>query len=105
MKVNAILINNYRIFSVFFICWIVLGFGMGRALAEEPRLGLKGYDPVAYFTMGKPAVGNSRFQYDFDDVRYRFISAKHLKLFSGDPDKYAPRYGGLCTMGLGAKGY
>lgn len=78
---------------------------MVRAAAEEPRLGLKGYDPVAYFTMGRPVEGNSQFQYEFDEIRYRFISAKHLELFSGDPDKYAPRYRGLCTMGLGAKGY
>ena len=105
MRVQAICFNKYRILSVFFICLITLGTGSERAVAEEPRLGLKGYDPVAYFTMGRPVEGDSQFQYEFDEVRYRFISAKHLDLFSGDPDKYAPRYGGLCTMGLGAKGY
>lgn len=105
MRVQATRFNKYRIFFVLFICLITLGPGMERAAAEELRLGLKGYDPVAYFTMGRPVEGNSQFQYEFDEIRYRFISAKHLELFSGDPDKYAPRYRGLCTMGLGAKGY
>ena len=106
MRVQLFWTKNCRNFSVFFVCLILLlGLGMERAVAGEPRLGLKGYDPVAYFTMSRPVEGHSKFQYDFDDVRYRFVSAKHLQLFSGDPDKYAPRYRGLCTMGLGAKGY
>ena len=106
MRVQINWFKKCRNFSVFFICLIsLLGLGMERAVAGELRLGLKGYDPVAYFTMGRPVEGNSQFQYDFDDIRYRFVSAMHLELFSGDPDKYAPRYGGLCTMGLGAKGY
>jgi YHS domain-containing protein len=55
--------------------------------------------------MGRPVEGNSQFQHKFNDVQYRFISAKHQELFSGDPDKYAPRYNGLCAMGLGVNGY
>jgi hypothetical protein len=94
---------KYIVNTIFLIT--LLGLGAVNAVAEETRLGLKGYDPVAYFTMSRPVEGNSKFQTKFEDVRYRFVSADHHKLFLEDPDKYVPQYGGLCAMGLGAKGY
>ena len=76
---------------------------MGKS--DEVRLAIKAYDPVAYFTMGRPVQGKSEFRYDMDGVRYQFVSSEHLKMFRRDPDRYAPRFRGLCAMGLGAKGY
>ncbi len=106
MRDNSIWSKLRLIFSVVFgFLVLALAFNTERAMAEELRLGLKGYDPVAYFTIGKPTKGNAKFQDLFEDVRYRFASAKHLDMFRTDPDKYAPRYTGLCAMGLGAKGY
>ena len=35
-------------------------------------------------------------------MRYRFANARHLELFKADPDKYAPQFGGLCTMNMSA---
>lgn len=77
----------------------VLAVGVAAlAQAQSPiRLVLKGYDPVAYFTDGKPVKGNSRYAYEWDDGRYYFASAKHRDMFAGDPDKYAPQFGGYCT--------
>ncbi len=77
----------------------------GGGQGDEPRLGIKGYDPVAYFTVGRPVRGKPEFHHDLDEVRYRFASTENLALFRADPDRYAPRFGGLCAMGLGAKGY
>jgi YHS domain-containing protein len=58
---------------------------------------LKGYDPVAYFTEGKPTKGDPKYAFDFDEGRYYFSSAKHREMFAGNPDKYAPQFGGYCT--------
>ncbi len=77
----------------------------GTTSAEPGRLAIKGYDPVAYFTMGRPVQGAPEFEYTVDDVRYRFATVEHLEMFIKDPDRYAPQYSGLCAMGLGAKGY
>jgi YHS domain-containing protein len=74
--------------------------GAARAQTQPARLALRGYDPVAYFEIGKPAVGRAEFEYLFDDVRYRFASAEHLTLFRADPERYAPRFGGYCAMGI-----
>lgn len=67
--------------------------------APEPhvRVALKGYDPVAYFTEGKPVKGSPAIAFDFDEARYHFASPKHRDLFAGDPERYAPRFGGYCT--------
>ena len=75
------------------------------AAASQPRLGIKGYDPVAYFTMSRPVAGKPELEHTFDEVRYRFATPEHLALFQADPERYAPRFRGLCAMGLGAKGY
>lgn len=86
------------------VAMLMLG-SPSAAAGDESRLALKGYDPVAYFTMGRPVPGNPEFQYDVDESRYYFATAEHLALFQQDPDHYAPQYRGLCTMGLAAKGY
>lgn len=68
-----------------------------QAAGSEPRIVLKGHDPVAYFTEGKPVMGSARFSHDWDGARYHFASAGNRERFAGDPDRYAPRYSGYCT--------
>ena len=62
------------------------------------RIGLKGYDPVAYFTLSTPTVGIAEYDYVHDGVRYRFANARHRDLFKANPEKYAPQFGGSCAM-------
>ena len=68
--------------------------------AETPSLAIKGYDPVAYFTVGKPTLGAPQFEHEWDEHRYRFSSAEHRDLFKTDPVRYAPQFGNLCAMAL-----
>ncbi len=68
--------------------------------ASTARLGLKGYDPVAYFTLGAPTPGSADHELVWDGVRYRFANALHRDLFRADPDKYAPQFGGQCAMNM-----
>jgi YHS domain-containing protein len=67
---------------------------------DESRLAIKGYDPVAYFTEGKPVKGNSQFSAEYLGATYYFSSAKHESLFKDKPEKYAPQYGGYCAFGV-----
>ena len=55
---------------------------------------IKGYDPVAYFTLSKPVEGKKEFEYKWQDATWRFANEDHLRLFKSDPEKYAPQYGG-----------
>jgi YHS domain-containing protein len=78
---------------------------IAKAQSAQPaslRLVLKGYDPVAYFTDGKPIPGKPEYETVYDDARYRFASAQHLELFKSDPDRYAPQYAGSCAAAITA---
>jgi hypothetical protein len=68
--------------------------------AAEIPLAIKGYDPVAYFTDGKPTPGLPQFEFEWDEHRYRFASAEHRDLFKADPEHYAPQFGNFCAMAL-----
>jgi hypothetical protein len=77
--------------------------GTSAAIAEDTPLAIKGYDPVAYFTLGKPTKGVPEFAFDWDDHRYLFVNAEHRDRFKADPVRYAPQFGNYCAMAL-AKG-
>jgi YHS domain-containing protein len=74
------------------------------SVAEE-TLALKGYDPVAYFTDGKPIEGSSQYEAEWDHNKYRFASAEHRDLFKSDPAHYAPQFGNACTTTLSRGGF
>lgn len=67
-------------------------------------LAVKGFDPVAYFTDGKPVQGTKEFEYSWMNATWRFASAAHRDAFAAEPAKYAPQYGGYCAYGV-SKGY
>ncbi|WP_170791671.1 YHS domain-containing (seleno)protein [Ruegeria lacuscaerulensis] len=78
------------------------------ALADEPintgpfgDVAIKGYDTVAYFTESRAVKGSSEFAYDWLGTPWHFNSAENRELFKSDPTKYAPQYGGYCTLGVG----
>lgn len=85
---------------------IALGFLAGSSLLAQSEnqaadpLGLKGYDPVAYFTEGKPTHGKETHESTWDGVRYRFASERHQVVFSEDPGKFTPRFAGSCAMAM-----
>jgi enamine deaminase RidA (YjgF/YER057c/UK114 family) len=72
------------------------------AQSEEPRLSISGYDPVAYFTEGKPVQGKTEFEYLWHKLRWRFANDQHREMFVKNPDRYTPQYDGYCAMGVSA---
>ncbi len=70
-----------------------------------PGLALRAYDPVAYFTEGKPVIGKATYSATHHEATYRFATKAHLKAFKSNPEKYVPQYGGFCAYGVsvGAK--
>jgi YHS domain-containing protein len=70
------------------------------AAAMDAPLAIQGYDPVAYFTDGKPTPGKPEYEHQWDEHRYRFASAEHRDLFKANPVRYAPQFGNYCAMAL-----
>ena len=71
----------------------------GLSIAGAP-LALRGYDAVAYFTVGKPVRGSDAFVHVHDGAAYRFSSQQHLDAFERNPGRYLPQYGGFCAYGV-----
>ena len=68
------------------------------------RVAVGGYDPVAYFTDGRPVRGTSEHRITHQGYEYRFASAEHLAAFRPNPSRYLPQYGGYCAWAV-ANGY
>src|SRR6516225_8184638 len=58
---------------------------------------LKGYDPVAYFTLHRAIKGNASFQSKFGGATYEFASAADKAAFDKNPARYVPQYGAFCA--------
>jgi YHS domain-containing protein len=75
-------------------------FAAGPELnASSTGLALQGYDPVAYFTEGKPSQGNWKITSIYEDATYRFASEEHKATFEANPEAFLPQYGGYCAFG------
>jgi hypothetical protein len=64
------------------------------------NVAIEGYDPVAYFTDGKPTRGSDAITHEWQGAIWQFASEQHRALFAADPEAYAPQFGGLCTEGV-----
>ena len=99
--------------AAFAVMMVVLGLVVGipgsaaagadssvPAINAAEGIGLKGYDPVAYFINGAPTKGSEQYSYLWKGVTYRFASAENLEKFKSDPEKYLPQYGGYCAYAM-----
>ena len=72
---------------------------------DDDDIAIHGYDPIAYFTEGRPIKGKSEFEYAWQDARWHFSSAGNRDLFKANPVRYSPQYGGYCALGISAGEY
>ena len=68
--------------------------------ANTDGLGAQGYDPVAFFTAGRPVKGSASHELEWSGARWRFASAQSLAAFKADPARYAPQFGGYCAWAV-----
>jgi YHS domain-containing protein len=92
--------------GVFCVAFAALLSSAATAYAIAPidtnwrGLAIGGYDPVAYFTEGRPVEGTSDFTTEWKGATWRFASVAHRDAFVANPDKYAPQYGGYCAWAV-----
>lgn len=70
----------------------------------EDGYAIGGWDPVAYFTEGRPVEGKPEFALEHEGATWLFSSAANRDRFAADPQRYAPQYGGFCAYGV-SQGY
>ncbi|MGG7566456.1 YHS domain-containing (seleno)protein [Rhodovulum sp. DZ06] len=67
---------------------------------EGRHVALRGYDAVALST-GKGRVdGRAAYTHVHEGVAYYFETEASQAAFAADPDRYLPRFGGFCTLGV-----
>jgi hypothetical protein len=90
-----------RITALLAMLALSAGLVSEACLADElVPLAIKGYDPVAYFTLQRATPGIAQFGYDWDEHRWQFSSARHRDLFKADPVRYAPQFANYCAVAL-----
>jgi len=63
-------------------------------------LAISGYDPVAFFTEGKPTAGNADFELRYGGATWRFANIGNRAAFAANPEVYMPKYGGYDPLGV-----
>jgi YHS domain-containing protein len=61
---------------------------------------IRGYDPVAYFTEGRPIAGRSDLSVEYSGGKYLFATPANRDAFRANPEAYLPQYGGYCAFGV-----
>ncbi len=69
-------------------------------LALHTGFALGGFDPVAYFTEGRPLLGRAEFEYDLRGTTWRFRNEGNRSAFAADPTIYIPQFGGYDPVAL-----
>ena len=85
---------------------LVLAAGPGASAGERivvdwhTGLAIDGYDPVAFFTDGKPLQGSPNLELRRGEVVWRFINIGNRAAFAAAPNVYMPQYGGYDPIGV-----
>ena len=67
---------------------------------DNAGIAIKGTDPVAYFLQGEPVKGEADLAFQWLEATWLFSSQENLDLFTENPEKYAPQYGGYCAYAM-----
>jgi YHS domain-containing protein len=98
MRSRTIFIKYFPLNVVVFL--ILSSFGTFVAMATEPQIAIKKYDPVAYFTENKAVHGSDEYTFSYHDMTWYFSSQKNRDLFVADPLAYIPQYDGYCAWAM-----
>jgi hypothetical protein len=63
-------------------------------------LAIDGYDPVAFFTDGKPMAGSADFELRYGGAVWRFRNIGNRAAFAAKPEIYMPQFGGYDPIGV-----
>lgn len=78
-----------------------LAFAAKAPVFQTAEGAIRGFDPVAYFTEGKPVKGSARYTVEYQGATWHFASAANRDRFAAAPADHAPAYGGYCAYAVG----
>jgi hypothetical protein len=63
-------------------------------------LAIGGYDPVAFYTDGRPVPGSPDLEFQYGGTIWRFCNIGNQEAFAARPDVYMPKFGGYDPLGV-----
>ena len=63
-------------------------------------LAIGGYDPVAFYTDGRPVPGSPDLEFQYGGTIWRFRNIGNREAFAARPDVYMPKFGGYDPLGV-----
>jgi len=91
---------NIKRFSIGLILFFMLSTAVMAGNNFNSTPAVQGYDVVSYQNAKRPVRGNGNFVVEYNSAVYLFSSEENQKIFSENPDRYAPAYGGFCAYGV-----
>ncbi len=67
---------------------------------SQTGLAISGFDPVAYFTEGRPVPGRAGLELNLGGVIWQFRNEGNRAAFAAHPEVYMPRFGGYDPVAL-----
>lgn len=98
------MINRRHLMLSAFACVLSPAAMSAQSVFAEDGVAIRGYDPVAYFTEGRPLRGDPAHAANWGGVSWHFASAESRAAFIANPEAFAPQYGGFCAWAV-AEGY
>lgn len=77
-----------------------LGWGWHQPYDTVSGIAVRGYDPVAYHLQAMAQLGSPSISWTWQGAEWHFSSIENMGLFQADPQRYAPRVGGHCTIAV-----
>ncbi|MFK7915668.1 MAG: YHS domain-containing (seleno)protein [Pseudomonadales bacterium] len=89
--------------AVVLLCAAALASAGDRPIFTHKDLAIRGYDPVAYFSLvdgAKAVAGSPEITAQYMGSTWQFASEKNRAAFQANPTRYAPQYGGYCAFAV-----
>ena len=74
--------------------------GWWGPINEISGVALKGYDAIAYHQSNKAIPGSDSITSTWSGVTWHFATESNRNVFTSDPARYAPQYGGFCATAV-----
>ena len=103
-RIWELALRGIRSLSALLALLVMIGVANAAEVPEHINVDPDGYsidryDPVSYFTEGRPNRGKEEFTAEYQGAKYAFSSESNRELFLSNPKKYLPQYGGYCAYG------
>jgi hypothetical protein len=89
------------VFVGIFASSVILAAPSDRIVIDpHSGLAISGFDPVSYFTDGKPKMGRPDLELRLDATVWRFRNEGDRAAFADHPEVYTPRFGGYDPVAI-----